>query len=155
VTASGTAVSSTNFTVLPTFHDRSLSLGLRKHLVARGNVAVSDGFAACREDVPVRIQRKVAGDWHTIASTITDSAAELFYAGGVSAGRRERESAAKALCARCPVLAPCRRSRTRWRPRSPRAAGSGSGRGRRPQSVAGGELVSRIRPAAVPRKADK
>jgi len=30
----------------------------------------------------------------------------LFYAGGVSAGRRERESAAKALCARCPVLAP-------------------------------------------------
>jgi hypothetical protein len=42
--------------------------------VARGNVAVSDGFAACREDVRVRIQRKVGGDWHPIASTFTDSA---------------------------------------------------------------------------------
>jgi hypothetical protein len=66
--------SSTNFTVLPTFHDRSLSLGLRKHLVVRGNVAVSDRLAACGEDVQVRIQRKVGGDWHTIASTFTDSA---------------------------------------------------------------------------------
>ncbi|SRR6266545_5882827 len=48
--------------------------GAAQHLVARGNVAVSDGFAACREDVPVRMQRKVAGDWYTIASTFTESA---------------------------------------------------------------------------------
>jgi len=73
VTPSGTAVSSANFTVLPSSHDRSLSLMLRKHLMARGTLTVGDGFAACYQRVPVKIQRKVAGDWRTIASTLTGS----------------------------------------------------------------------------------
>jgi hypothetical protein len=73
VTPSGTAVSSANFTVLRSSHDRSLSLMLRKHLIARGTVTVGDGIAACYQRVPVKIQRKLAGDWRTIASTLTGS----------------------------------------------------------------------------------
>jgi hypothetical protein len=69
---SGTAVSSTNFTVLLTAHHRSLSLSLRKHLVANGTVTVRPRSAACKRNVPVRIQWRVAGTWRTIASTVTD-----------------------------------------------------------------------------------
>ncbi len=71
---SGTAVSSTSFTVLPTFHDRSLSLALRKHLVALGTVTVSPESAVCDENVAVIIQWRVAGTWRTAASAVTNSA---------------------------------------------------------------------------------
>jgi hypothetical protein len=40
--------------------------------VARGHVRVSDGFPACRRNVRVRIQRRVAGEWRTIDATLTD-----------------------------------------------------------------------------------
>jgi hypothetical protein len=56
-----------------TSHDRSVSLRLRRHLVARGTVTVSGGFAACYQNVPVRIQRRVGGIWRTIDSTVTDN----------------------------------------------------------------------------------
>lgn len=50
----------------PITHGRTVSLRLRKHLVARGMVAVPDGFAACREDVLVELHRKRGGQWLTI-----------------------------------------------------------------------------------------
>jgi hypothetical protein len=33
---------------------------------------VSDGFAACRRNVRVRIQRRMSGEWRTIEATLTD-----------------------------------------------------------------------------------
>jgi hypothetical protein len=48
---------------------RSITLSLRKHLVARGRVSVDGGF--CAAVVPVMIQRRVSGFWKTVASTTT------------------------------------------------------------------------------------
>ena len=45
-----------------------LSLGLKKHIVAKVTVT-SDG--ACREGLPVKIQKSVSGKWKTIASGTT------------------------------------------------------------------------------------
>ncbi len=72
----GTCGSATNFTVTGAaidFHARSISFDLVRHLVARGFVSVADGFGACDRGVPVKIQRRVSGDWHTFEGTITDS----------------------------------------------------------------------------------
>src|SRR6266542_42518 len=74
-TPNGTATSSTNFTVTTvTTHDRTITLDLRRHLVARGIVTVNDGFGACASTVPVKIQRLRNGTWRTIDTTQTDSA---------------------------------------------------------------------------------
>lgn len=70
-----TATSSTSFTVVPpTIHQRTITLDLRRHLVARGLVTVNDGFGACASNVPVKIQRLRDGRWRTvdIAQTNTD-----------------------------------------------------------------------------------
>ncbi len=71
-TSAGTGTSATVFTVLPTFHQRSISISLRRHLVVRGAVSVVGGFDPCAEDVAVRIQRFVNGGWRTIATTLTN-----------------------------------------------------------------------------------
>jgi hypothetical protein len=71
-TPAGTGTSASTFTVVLTFHSRSISLFLRRHLVATGAVRVSDGFAACYQGVGVRIQRRVSGRWRTIATTLTN-----------------------------------------------------------------------------------
>jgi hypothetical protein len=52
-------------------HARSVSLRLRKALVARGKVSVGDGFTDCAASVPVRIQRRVSGHWKTVGRTTT------------------------------------------------------------------------------------
>jgi hypothetical protein len=52
-------------------HTRSVTLSLRRHLVARGRVSVGDGFTDCAAVVPVKIQRRVSGFWKTVASTTT------------------------------------------------------------------------------------
>ena len=71
-TPEGTVTSSTNFTVTTvTEHSRSVTLRLRRHLVARGVVSVTDGFAACVANVTVKIQRRVSGRWTTVARTTT------------------------------------------------------------------------------------
>src|SRR5918994_293961 len=71
----GTATSSTNFTVTTvTTHDRTITLDLRRHLVARGVVTVNDGFGACASNVPVKIQRLRNGTWRTVDTTQTDTA---------------------------------------------------------------------------------
>jgi hypothetical protein len=54
-------------------HDRSITLKLRRHLVARGRVSVPDGFAACRSGVTVKIQRLRLGEWRTVGSDLTNA----------------------------------------------------------------------------------
>jgi hypothetical protein len=66
----GTVTSTADFTV-STVHSRSVTLSLRKHLVARGMVSVGDAFTACAASVPVKIQRRRAGGWRTVGSTTT------------------------------------------------------------------------------------
>ncbi len=67
----GTATSTTNFTVLGPTHPRTVSLRLARHLVTSGLVLVSDGFTACKQNVTVRIQRLVSGNWRTVAEVMT------------------------------------------------------------------------------------
>jgi len=55
----------------PVTHARSVTLSLRKHLVARGKVSVGDGFTDCAASVPVKIQRRVSGAWKNVGSTTT------------------------------------------------------------------------------------
>jgi len=52
-------------------HPRSITLRLRRHLVARGRVSVGDGFTDCASVVPVKIQGRVSGHWETVGSTTT------------------------------------------------------------------------------------
>ena len=71
-TPGGTATSATNFTVEtagPTTHDRSVTLKLSKHLVAKGKV--NSDFGACESGVKVKIQRNKSGNWKTIATDTT------------------------------------------------------------------------------------
>jgi hypothetical protein len=70
-TPGGTGTSAMNFTVVATFHPRSISLSLRRHLVVRGTVSAG-GFDACADDALVRIRRFVDGAWRTIATTHTN-----------------------------------------------------------------------------------
>jgi hypothetical protein len=74
-TPGGTATSSTPFTVTGVRHPRSIALHLRRHLRVSGNVAVIDGFSACRANVPVKIQRHRLGigNWRTILRLSTDA----------------------------------------------------------------------------------
>jgi IPT/TIG domain len=71
-TPGGTATSATNFTV-STVHSRSVTLTLKRHLVAKGVVSVGDAFTACAASVPVKIQRRVSGSWKNVGSTTTSS----------------------------------------------------------------------------------
>jgi hypothetical protein len=70
-TPGGTGTSAMTFTVVPTFHSRSISISLRRHLVVRGTVSAG-GFDACAEDALVRIRRFADGAWRTIATTHTN-----------------------------------------------------------------------------------
>jgi len=81
-TPSGTATSSTNFTVtVVVVHPRAITLNLVRHLVARGTVTATDGFAACTSDARVKIQRRRAdGSWRTVGTDQTND----------SGGYRER-----------------------------------------------------------------
>src|SRR5919109_186057 len=71
-TPGGSVTSTTNFTV-STPHTRSVTLSLKKHLVARGKVTVGDTFTACVSGVPVKIQRRKSGNWKTVGSTTTSA----------------------------------------------------------------------------------
>jgi hypothetical protein len=76
-TPAGTATSSTNFTVTPTVpdeHDRTVTLALRRHLVARGSVTALDGFDECESGVTVKIQRRrPGGGWATVGTDQTNA----------------------------------------------------------------------------------
>jgi hypothetical protein len=81
VIGEGAVLSTTSFAVPPptcpveggNVHARSISLSLRKHLVARGKVSSTEdpAFTDCVAAVPVKIQRRVSGHWKTVGSTTT------------------------------------------------------------------------------------
>jgi hypothetical protein len=80
IAGGGTAFSTESFAVPPpdcptgpVGHARSISLNLRKHLVARGRVSSTEdpAFTDCVAGVPVKIQRRRAGGWKTVGSTTT------------------------------------------------------------------------------------
>ena len=80
VVGEGAVLSGTAFQVPPpdvtcsaADHARSITLRLRRHLVARGRVrSVEDpAFTDCVASVPVRIQRRVSGRWETVGKTTT------------------------------------------------------------------------------------
>jgi hypothetical protein len=50
---------------------RSVTLHVVRSLVARGAVSADNGFTACAASVPVKIQRRVAGEWKTVRTTTT------------------------------------------------------------------------------------
>jgi hypothetical protein len=52
---------------------RSVTLRLTRSLVARGVVSADDGFTACAVGVPVKIERRVEGEWKTVRITSTTS----------------------------------------------------------------------------------
>ena len=52
-------------------HDRSVSLRLRRSLVAKGRVSAEGDYGPCFTGVAVRVQRKVSGVWRTVARTTT------------------------------------------------------------------------------------
>ena len=54
-----------------TKHKRTVTLALKKHLVASGTVKVSDGFNGCRSNVTVKIQRLKNGAWTGVGSDKT------------------------------------------------------------------------------------
>jgi hypothetical protein len=56
-----------------TYHPRTVSLRLRKHLRATGIVEATDGFSACSAGVTVRIERKVRGSWKSVARASAQS----------------------------------------------------------------------------------
>jgi hypothetical protein len=73
VTVGGGTVTSTDDFVVSTTHARTITLALKKHLVAKGTVSVADSTTACVSDVPVKIQRRKSGHWKTVGSTSTSA----------------------------------------------------------------------------------
>lgn len=76
-TPGGTATSSTNFTVEPHFdperHRSNVTLRLRVHLVATGQVNVPDGTDACEHRRLVKVQRRSEGNWRTVGMDRTSA----------------------------------------------------------------------------------
>jgi hypothetical protein len=72
---SGTAfqVPPPDVTCSPADHARSITLSLRRHLVAQGRVSSIEDppFTDCVASVPVKIQRRVSGRWGTVGRTTT------------------------------------------------------------------------------------
>jgi hypothetical protein len=71
-TPGGSATSTADFTVSKV-HSRSVTLRLKRHLIAQGTVSVADAFTACASSVPVKIQRRVSGNWKTVGSATTSA----------------------------------------------------------------------------------
>ena len=80
VVGEGAVLSGTAFQVpppdvicLPSDHARSITLSLRRHLVAQGRVISPEdpAFTDCVASVPVRIQRRVSWPWRTVGRTTT------------------------------------------------------------------------------------
>jgi hypothetical protein len=80
VVGEGADLSDTSFLVpppdvdcFPLDHARSITLSLRRHLVAQGRVSsIEDpAFTNCVASVPVKIQRRVSGRWRTVGRTTT------------------------------------------------------------------------------------
>lgn len=72
-TPGGTATSATDFTLTTPAqsHERSVTLKLKRHLVATGVVTADDGFTGCESGVTVKIQRRRGGRWRTVGQDET------------------------------------------------------------------------------------
>jgi hypothetical protein len=57
----------------PIEHDRSVSLALRRALVAKGRVTAEGDYTDCFNDVAVRVQRRSGGYWRAVGRTRTDA----------------------------------------------------------------------------------
>jgi hypothetical protein len=58
----------------PLAHARAITLSLKKHLVAKGMVSLTDAddtLTACIAGVPVKIQRRKGGHWKTVGKATT------------------------------------------------------------------------------------
>lgn len=89
----------------PVPHSRSVTLHLVRSLVARGVVS-DDEFTVCAASVPVKIQRRVAGEWMTVRTTTTSPTGSYEIRIPDKAGRY-RATAPKFPSG--PVLTPCLR----------------------------------------------
>jgi hypothetical protein len=58
-------------------HARAVSLRLRRHLKAKGQVTVDDSYNKCRNTVPLDIQRKKPSGWTTVKSITTQTDGEF------------------------------------------------------------------------------
>jgi hypothetical protein len=54
-------------------HARSVTLSLKRHVVAKGVVNVGDTFTSCEASVPVKIQRKTSSGWKNVGSATTSA----------------------------------------------------------------------------------
>jgi hypothetical protein len=52
---------------------RSVTLRVTRSLVARGTVSDDKGFTACVANVPVKIKRRVVGEWKSVLTTRTSA----------------------------------------------------------------------------------
>jgi hypothetical protein len=81
-TTGGTVFSTADFDVPPpdckpaggVEHARTVTLSLRKHLVARGTVSADPELAECISGVKVKIQRKKGGAWKSVGTATTNDA---------------------------------------------------------------------------------
>ena len=73
-TPSGTGTSAIDFVVTQReYHERSITLRLRRSLVAAGRVQAVDDFGLCESDATVLIRRRSETRWRTVAITTTDA----------------------------------------------------------------------------------
>ena len=79
---------------VPALHRRSVSLVLRRHLIASGRVLVRDRYADCASGVRVDLQRRVGRRWRTVRSTWTTEA------GRYTARLRDRRGRYRAIVRR-------------------------------------------------------
>lgn len=79
---------------VPALHRRSVSLALRRHLIASGRVLVRDRYADCASGVRVDVQRRVGRRWRTVRSTSTTEA------GRYTARLRDRRGRYRAIVRR-------------------------------------------------------
>ena len=77
----------------PLRHARAVSFALQRHVVATGRVTVADGFGACSQNVPVKLQRRVDDRWVTLRTLRTAAA------GRYSARLRDRPGLYRAQAA--------------------------------------------------------
>ena len=54
-----------------TVHSRTVSLTLKKRLVATGKITVPDGFVECAQSQTVKVQRKTPSGFKTVATTVS------------------------------------------------------------------------------------
>ena len=57
----------------PLTHGTSITLVLKKKLVAKGSLNATDGFLSCESQVSVRVERKTSSGWKKAGKTTTES----------------------------------------------------------------------------------